>query len=186
MSKRIKQMEMDALKLTFQDVRDLVLLNITGVSCQADNQMRQGLRRKNIRLQVVKNSLTKRVFDELGVQVTKAWEGPTTVAWGAGSLAELSKELDALARKNNKIQVKGAVSEGREIDFATALKMPTRAEAVGRVITLVTSPARRLVSQIAAPAARIAGQLKTLSERAPAAESPAAPAAEGAAAAPAG
>jgi large subunit ribosomal protein L10 len=161
-------MEMDALKKTFQDVRDMVLMSASGVSCQADNQLRQLLRKKKIRLQVVKNSLTRRVFDELGMKVSQCWEGPTLVAWGAGSLAELSRELEGAIKKNEKIKVKKAVSEGQELEFAQALKMPTRAEAIGRVVSLVLSPASRLVSQIQGPGARIAGQIKTLKEKAPA------------------
>ena len=46
MSKVIKQLEMDALKHTFQDVRDLVVMSVSGVDCQADNRMRLSLRKK--------------------------------------------------------------------------------------------------------------------------------------------
>jgi large subunit ribosomal protein L10 len=167
MSKKIKQMEMAALRTTFQDVRDLVVLTVSGVDSQTDNQMRLSLRKKNIRLQVVKNSLTRRVFDEMGMKVSKYWEGPTLLAWGAGSLSELSRELDALARKNKNLKFKGAVSEGLEIGFDQALKMPTKAEALGRIVSLVQSPITRVLSQVQAPASRIMGQLKTLAEKAP-------------------
>jgi len=165
MSKQIKQMEMDALKNTFAGVRDLVVLSATGVSCQSDNQMRLGLRKKNIRLQVVKNSLARRVFDELGLHGENFWDGPTLIAWGAGSLAELSRELDAILRKNDRIKPKGAVAEGQEVTFRQALSMPTRTEAIGRVIHLVLSPASRLVSQITGPAARVVSQIKTLGDK---------------------
>src|SRR5437763_1416854 len=135
MAKPVKQMEMDALKATFKDVRDVVLLSTSGVTCQADNTMRLALRKKSIRLQMVKNSLARRVFDELGLK-SKLWEGPTVVAWGGSSIAELSKEIDALRKKNEKIKPKGAISEGLEITFEQALKMPTRAEAIGGVLML--------------------------------------------------
>jgi large subunit ribosomal protein L10 len=167
MSKLIKQMEMDAIKETFHDVRDMVILSASKVSGQADTQLRATLRKKNIRLRVVKNSLARRVFDEIGMKVSRCWEGPTMLAWGSNSLAELSKELDLLTRKNDKIKVKGAVSEGQEIDFRQALAMPTKPEAIGRVIGLALSPAARLLSQIMAPARNVAGQIKTLSEKAP-------------------
>jgi ribosomal protein L10 len=165
MSKQIKQMEMDALKATFQGIRDMVLLSISGVNSTLDNQMRLGLRKKNIHMQVVKNSLARRVFDELGVKIESAWTQSTTVAWGAASLAELSRELDALIKKNEKIKVKTAVSEGQELPFGRALTMPTREEAIARVISLALAPASRLVGQILGPAGRIAAQIKTLSER---------------------
>src|SRR5271165_6900459 len=104
MSKQVKQLEMDALRATFQDVRDMVVLSTTGVACTADNQMRLGLRKKNIRFHIVKNSLARRVFNELGVELGDIWSGPTALAWGAGSLAELSRELAAVAKKNDKIK----------------------------------------------------------------------------------
>ena len=168
MSKEIKQLEMDSLKNTFQDVRDLVALSMNKLDCQVNNQLRATLRKKNIRLQVVKNSLARRVFDDLGMKTDSFWTGTTMLAWGGTSLADLSKELEALLKKNDKIlKAKGAVSEGLEISFQEALKMPTRAEAVGRVISLALSPASRLISQILAPAANVAGQIKTLSERPP-------------------
>jgi large subunit ribosomal protein L10 len=172
MSKLIKQMEMDALRQAFKGVRDMVMMSAVGLDCHADNQLRLSLRKKNIRLQVVKNSLVQRVFTDLGIKINTAgsWTGPTVVAWGGSSLAELTRELDTLLKKNNKIQVKSAVADGQEVTFKQALAMPTKAEAIGRVISLALSPASRLVSQILAPAARIAGQIKTLRERTPPAE----------------
>lgn len=164
MAKQVKQMEMEILKRTFKDVRDVVLLSASGVPSQADNQMRLALRKKNIHLQMVKNSLARRVFDELGLK-SQRWEGPTVVAWGAGSIAELSKEIEALIKKNDKIKAKGAIAEGQEITFDQALKMPTKAEAIGRVVMLALSPARRIAGQIVGPARRVAGQVKSISEK---------------------
>lgn len=169
MSKKIKQMEMDALKKTFQGVTDLVVLSPSGVDSITDNHLRQSLRKKNIRMQVVKNSLARRVFEELGVKTTKYWEGVTLLAWGAGSLGELSREVETSvvkdAKLKAKIKIKGAVSEGLEVTFDQALKMPTKAEAVGRILGLVLSPMSRIVSQLKAPGANLASQIKTLIEK---------------------
>jgi len=173
MSKKVKQMEMDALLQRFQDVRHMVVLSVSGVDSQTDNQMRLALRKKNIFMQVVKNSLARRVFGELGMSFDGAWAGPTTLAWGAGSLAELSREIETLSKKHPKIAVKTAVSEGQQVDFKRAISMPTRSEAIARVIALALAPASRLAAQITAPAGRIASQVKTISEKAPEAAAPA-------------
>ena len=166
MSKQIKQMEMDALRQTFQDVRDMVFLSNSKLDCHIDTQLRAALRKKQIRLQVVKNSLCRRVFSEIGVHVENVWEGNTVVAWGGNSLAELSKELDVLARKYDKmLKVKGAVSEGQGIPFREALAMPTKPEALGRIVSLALSPASRLIGQILGPASQVASQIKTLGEK---------------------
>src|SRR5260370_21881254 len=148
MSKKIKQMEMDALKSTFQGIRDLVMMSVIGLGGTPSNQLRLALRKKKIRLQVVKNSLAKRVFDEMSMPLEGIWEGTTTVAWGGTSVADLCKELDALLKKNDKVTFKGAVADGQQITFERGLKMPTRAEAIGRVLMLALAPARRLAGHI--------------------------------------
>src|SRR5579884_1027476 len=103
MSKVIKQMQMDVLKNTFQEVRDMVLLNVVGLDAVTENKMRLDLRKKGIRLQMVKNSLARRVFTDLGLQINTGWEGSTTVAWGGSSIANLSQEIDAVIKKQPKL-----------------------------------------------------------------------------------
>ena len=64
MSKVVKQMQMDAIKSTLSGVRDLVVLSFKGLNSQTDGLFRANLRKKKVRLQVVKNSYTRRVFKE--------------------------------------------------------------------------------------------------------------------------
>jgi large subunit ribosomal protein L10 len=180
MSKQAKQLEMEALRKTFTNVRELVLLSVSGLSCQADNQLRAGLRKKNIRVQLVKNSLARRVFDDLGIKISADspyWQGTTWMAWGPGSVAELSKELDRQVLRNaqlkGKVRVKGAIAEGNPVTFEMALTMPTRIEAIGAVLAAILGPASQIASQINGPASELAGQVKTLSERPAPEEAPA-------------
>ena len=166
MSKAIKQMEMESLKKTFGGVRDLVLLSMQGVPSTAENQMRLSLRKKNIRMHTVKNSLAARVFKDLGLSVIEPHlTGPTTVAWGSSSVADLSKELDALAKKNNKIKPRIAVADGAVVEFEAAKKFPTRMEALGRIASLMLSPASRLAGMLTGPAGTLAGQIKSMGDK---------------------
>jgi ribosomal protein L10 len=178
MSKQIKQMEMDALKQTFGGVRDLVVLSVSGLDSTTDNQLRLNLRKKQVRLHRVRNSYARKVFEELDLKVPAGsayWKGTSVFAWGLGSPAELSRaiksELDEMGKKLPKLKdwvtIKGGVAEGREVPFDVMIKMPTKVEALGRIVALALSPASRLVSQLTAPAGRVAAQLKTLSEKGP-------------------
>ena len=176
MSKAIKQMQMNSLKDTFKGVRDLLMLNIVGLDAINDNTIRLGLRKKGIRLHQVKNSLCRRVFGELGLNGEGLNEGSTTLAWGAGSLKELSKEVEAIVKKHDKkIKVKAALADGQAIPFAKALTMPTRQEAIGEIIGMILGPAQTIAAQLLGPAAQLASQLKTISEK----KEDAAPAAAG-------
>src|SRR4051794_14314750 len=118
MSKVIKQMQMDDLKQTFGSVRDLVLLKVVGLGAIPDNKLRLDLRKKGIRLQMVKNSLARKVFTDLGLNIAKGWEGSTTVAWGGTSAAALAKEIKAAKAKHDKlIDIKTGVADGQELAF---------------------------------------------------------------------
>jgi large subunit ribosomal protein L10 len=175
MSKQIKQMEMDALKQTFEGVREMVLLTVSGLSCTADNQLRANLRKKNIRVQMVKNSLVRRVFGELGIDIPKEspyWAGTTWLAWGPESVAELSQELDRQVLRNaalkDKVKAKGAITEGQPVPFEAALNMPTRPQAIGAIIAAILGPASQIAGALVGPASQIASQVQKISERAPA------------------
>ena len=177
MSKVIKQMEMDALRQTFANVRDLVVLSITGLNSQSDHAFRTALRKKNIRLQVIKNSLTRRVFQQLGMAVggeSPCWAGPTALAWGANSVAELSRAIDAelknakmAAQYKDRVTVKGAVVEGQQITFQQALEMPTREEAVGQIIGMVVGVGSAIAGLLTGPASQVASQIQTIAEKKP-------------------
>jgi ribosomal protein L10 len=166
MSKVIKKMQMDVLKDQFKDVRDMVFVNIVGLDAISENKVRLDLRKKGIRLHGVKNTLCRRVLGELGMTVEQPWSGPTAVAFGGTSISELSREIDAVAKKHDKkVKVKSAVADGSEVTFEMALKMPTKAEAIGQVLMLALSPARRIAGQLRGPAGIVAGQIKTISEK---------------------
>lgn len=165
MSKAIKLMQMNAMKDSFKGVRDLVMLNIVGLDAVSENQIRLGLRKKGIRLHTVKNSLARRVFTDMGLNVTAGFEGATTVAWGGSSIAQLSKELEPIVKKHEKkMKVKTAVADGQTVTFDLALKMPTREEALGRVAMLAMAPARRVAAQIVGPASQVCGQIKGIKD----------------------
>lgn len=174
MSKTIKAMQMNALKDTFGEARDFVFVNIVGLDAISENKTRLELRKKGIRLVGVKNTLCRRVLGELGMTVESPWSGPTAVAFGSSSIAELSKEIDEFAKKfDKKVKIKGAVADGTEVSFAAALKMPTRAEAIGRVVTLALSPAWRIAGALLGPAGIVSGQIKAVSEKKEEAAAPA-------------
>src|SRR5262249_24975127 len=144
----------------------------------AENQMRLALRKKGVRLHQVKNSLARKVFAELGLDQKSLMTGNTVIAWGGECVKELSKELESafndLTKKhpkfNEKVLARGAIADGSPVTFAEALKMPTRQEAIGEVISAILSPGSALAGLLVGPGGAVAGQIETKSkEAAPAA-----------------
>ena len=169
MSKIIKQMQMDAMKKTFGEVKSLVVLSQTKLSATAENQLRLSLRKKNVLLHQVKNSLARKVFDEIGIPMKDVWGGSTVFAWGPESVKDLSKTLEAtfndLAKKDpkfkEKVTVKTAVADGQQITFAEALKMPTRLEAIGEIVGMVLGPGSQIAAILQGPGGQLASQVES-------------------------
>ncbi|MBX7105125.1 MAG: 50S ribosomal protein L10 [Gemmataceae bacterium] len=169
MSKQVKQMQMDVLKGTFKDVRDAVFMSSNGVDAISENTMRLALRKKNIRMQMVKNSLMRRVFADMGVTVPDAvWAGPTVVAWGGDSVKGLSKEIETHLKTDkikDKLKVKSVLADGASTTFELALKMPTRLEAIGEIVAMAMGPASQIAGCLVGPAGAVASQIATIGEK---------------------
>src|SRR5262245_45320501 len=108
MSKAIKQLEMEALKQRFEGVREDVFLSVNKLDATADWAVPRDLRKKKIHVQMVKNTLARRVFRDLGmpIEADGYWTGTTWLAWGPESVAELSKEIDTAVVKNAALKEK--------------------------------------------------------------------------------
>jgi len=178
MSKLVKKLMTDDLRKSFDGVRDVLVVSLDGIDGIQNNLMRLALRQKSIRLQVVKNSLAKRLFGEIGLeQAAQYLEGPTAVAWGGKSIVDLAKEITDWAAKAKKLQVRGGATSGVGLsaDQVAALsKLPSREELVAQVVMLAMSPARRVAGMVNSPAGRIVSQLKTKAEGATTESAPAA------------
>lgn len=171
MSKQIKKMQMDALAQSLGGTRDLVFLSMSGVPAKDENQMRLALRKKNVRLQLVKNSLALRVLKEKGFSgLDSFFNGPTVIAHPiqetGGGVSEIAKELDTYIRKFSKqLAAKAALSEGSVVDFETAKRMPTRDEALSTVAAAILGPGRQLAAAFEGPGRKLGGAVKSLEDK---------------------
>lgn len=168
MSKYVKQLMIDELRESFDGVRDLLVLDLTGVDAVSDNQFRLKLRQKEIRLRVIRNNLARKVFADAGLEeINPLLEGPSAVAWSEQGIVELAKEIAEWAEKIDQLRIKGGTTDGRVISTAEVeqlSKLPSREELLGRVVAQALSPASRTVALLQSPARRLAAQIQTRSE----------------------
>jgi ribosomal protein L10 len=180
MSKKIKALEIEALRTAVRGVKDYVLVEPLKVDAATDFVFRKNLRAKKIRAMIVKNTYAKKVFDEMGIAVD-AWSGPTLLCWGGASVKELSTTVDDQVRAAKKdpkspdrYKVKTAVADGQIVSFDLAKTMPTREEAIGEVIAALCGPGASIAAALIGPATQLAGILKAIEEKAPTEGEPAA------------
>jgi ribosomal protein L10 len=175
MSKLVKQMELDSLSKAFGKVRDFVFLTSSKVDAALDYSFRKTLRDKKIRVQMVKNTLTRKILKDNGIEATDVWSGTTLLCWGGDSIKSLAttidtllKEIDKNPKNKEKIKLKGdrcAIADGQQCTFEAAKTMPTRLEAIGEIVGLILGPASQIAGCLTGPAAQVASQVATIAER---------------------
>ena len=183
-SKKVKELELNTLRKTFQGVKDFVILEPVKLDSATEYEFRKKLREKKVSVKLVKNTLVKKVFTENGIQVD-AFSGPTLLIWGADSIKELATAVDGLMKELKKdpkapakFKEKTAVADGEAITIDVAKTRPTRTEAIGAVLAAVLGPGSAIAGCLTGPANNLAGILKAIEDKGAGGES-AAPTAAG-------
>lgn len=149
----------------------MVLLEPLKLDSATDFEMRKRLRAQNIRVKMVKNTLARKVFSELGVNVDPG-SGPTLICWGADSIKELGTAVDNLLadlkkdpKAPQRLREKTAVAEGQPVPLAVAKTLPTRKEAIGELLAAILGPAQAVAGALVGPANTLAGILHAIEEK---------------------
>ena len=184
MSKYVKNLISDYLRTQLNGVDDALLVNMVGLNANTDGRLRAELRKKNIHVLVVKNSLARRAT--AGTRLAPMFEsigGTSAVCWGGEDIVSLAKEIVRLAKdeKLKPFEARGGVMDGQKLtpeEVVRVSRLPSRIEQLGILVGQILGPGARLASQLNGPGGTLVSQLteraKALEEQAAAA----APAAE--------
>jgi len=170
MSKPVKEMIIADYQKRFQGLDGALVLDIRGITANENNQIRGGLIEKEIRVTVVKNTLAKRALVGTALEnIGPALEGPSALAFGGTSVVDVAREVVAWAKKIKTLNLKGAVLDGIYFDGQAGVKrlseFPTKDEAQATVVTLILSPARKLMGAVKGPGGKIMGIVKEIQTR---------------------
>jgi large subunit ribosomal protein L10 len=125
-----------------------VLTDYRGLTVADLTELRRQLRKDQVELRVVKNTLARRATEALGLTgLHPLLEGPTAIAFGLGDPLAPSRILSQAARALPQLQIKGGYLEGkvvsREEVFALAA-LPSREVLLARLVGTLQAPLRRL------------------------------------------
>jgi large subunit ribosomal protein L10 len=165
MSKAIKDMLVDDLKHRLQGVGDVIVVSLGQLDAQQTTTLRQTLRKKQIHLQLVKNSLARRAT--AGTPLAPAMEnaaGMLALAWGGEDVVDLAKELDRISgdKQFEGFECRGGALDGGRLgadDVKRVAKWPTRSEQLSILSGQISSLASVLAGQILSAGGTLAGQL---------------------------
>ena len=172
MTKEEKNQFIDVLDKSIQENSNFYLADISGLTAEESSSLRRLCFRREVSLQVVKNTLLKKALERNESNYEELYDvlkGNTSIMFTdtANAPAKVIKEF---RKKHEKPVFKAAHLDasfyiGEEyLDTLSDLK--SKDELIAEIIALLQSPAKNVISSLQSGSNKLSGIVKTLAERA--------------------
>ena len=185
-----KQQRVEDLASALKGATTYVFVATRGLTVAQDTEMRAELRKNGVKFEVIKNTVLRRVFAELGFEgLDEVFKGPTAVGYSDDIIAP-AKVLAKFSEDFEPMEIKGGIIDGKvsSVNEVIALsKVPDPATLQTQVAYSLLFPFTKLAMLVkavaekkqeeggeAAPVAAPAAEEVKAEAEAPAAEAPAA------------
>ena len=170
----LKQPVVEEISEKIKNAQAAVLVDYRGLTVAQDTALRRALRAEGVTYKIYKNTMMKRAFEGTDfAQMDSMLDGPSALAVSETDPAAPARILCEFAKKNDALQVKGGVCEGKLFDENTIKEIaaiPPRDQLLSRLLGSMQSP----ITNFARVIKQIAEKKEEGGEAAPAAEAPAA------------
>lgn len=123
-----KQKIIDEIAEKTKNASATVLFEYQGLTVDETNELRRNLRESESELKIYKNTLVKRAFDTLKIDLNEDLKGPKAIAFGTDAVAPV-KVLYDFAKKHPALVVKVGLIDGEKTDetkLSELSKLPSR------------------------------------------------------------
>ena len=121
-----------------------VVVNYQGITVEDDTAMRKALREAGVKYMVVKNSLTGRACEEVGLGEMKQYlSGMTAIAIGSEDPVAPAKVIKQYADKIESFQILAGYLDGAVVDSATVnalADIPSKEVLIAKFLGSIKSP----------------------------------------------
>jgi len=171
MNKEEKNQFIEVLDGMLNENKNFYLADISGLTAEENSSLRRLCYKREVSLQVVKNTLLKKAFEKNATDFSELYDvlvGNTSImqAETANGPAKVIKEFRT---KNEKPILKAAYLEeslyiGDE-NLVALSDLKSKDELIGDIITLLQSPAKNVISALQSGGNKLSGIVKTLQEK---------------------
>ena len=180
MTRTEKGNQIAELKEKFSNSSFFYLTDSSTLTVEKVNELRGLLYEKGIEMRVVKNTLAQKALEQADADNTKGYaplydalKGPTAVLFTETANAP-AKIIEEFRKTSERPLLKAAYIDSSvymgDDQLKTLASLKSREELIGEIIGLLQSPAKNVISALKSGGSTIAGLLKTLEDRAAAAE----------------
>ena len=167
MPSRMKELMAQELVERYRPVGGMVAIGYGGIPAEEATALRRDLRAKRVDLRVVKCSIARIAFEQLGrKEFGEFLQGQVAVLSSADPVAASKAALE-LAR-TKKFPVKGGWTEGRALSPEEVKKLaeiPPKEVLLAQMARLIAAPIVRLAAALGAPGASLARAIKAWNDK---------------------
>ena len=152
----IKAPIVEEISAKIKDAKAALLVDHRGLTVEQDTELRKQLREAGVVYKVYKNTMMKRAFEGTDfAQLDQLLDGPSALAIATEDVTAPARIVCEFAKKASKLEVKGAVVEGKfyDVDGVKELSaIPSREVLLSRLLGSMQSPITnfaRVIKQIA-------------------------------------
>jgi large subunit ribosomal protein L10 len=147
----------------------VVFADFTGMTVAETTEFRRLLKGSSVDYRVVKNTLAKIASADTDVEVAAdVFEGPVGLAMGYDDPVLVVKKVLEFTKTNEKLQVKGAVVEGKLCDrneIKEISELPSREVLLAMLAAAMQAPAAKMAGALAATVNGLGYALEALKSR---------------------
>ncbi len=172
MTKEEKNQFIDVLDRNIQENSNFYLADISGLSAEESSNLRRLCFKREVSLQVVKNTLLKKALEKNELNYEELYDvlkGNTSIMFTdtANAPAKVIKEF---RKKHDKPVFKAAHLDASfyigEEYLDTLSELKSKNELIAEIVALLQSPAKNVISSLQSGGSKLSGIVKTLAERA--------------------
>ena len=157
----IKKQVVEDITAKIKNSKSVVFVDYKGLTVAEVTELRNSFRKANVEYKVLKNTLVRKAFNELGINSFDAdLNGPTAVAFGADETAAAKIIIDAQKKFADKISAKSAYVDGNYVD-ANGVKalasIPSREQLIANLAGALSATIRGLAVALNAVAEKKEG-----------------------------
>ncbi len=113
----LKKQVVEEITAKIKNSKSVVLVNYKGLTVAEVTELRNTFRKENVEYKVLKNTLVRKAFNEMGITYfDEDLNGPTAVAFGSDETGAAKIIVDAQKKHNDKISAKSAFVDGNYVD----------------------------------------------------------------------
>ena len=149
-----KKQVVESIKEKIQNAKSVVFVKFNGLSVAEDTELRNEFRKNNVEYKVLKNTLIKRAFNDLGITAfDDDLNGPTSVAFGSDETGAAKVIIEAAKKYENKVSVKSGYVDGGKVDVngvKELASMPSKEELIAKMLGSLQAPISNFVGVLSA------------------------------------